>query len=133
MKSILPLFLLSHTLLNAEQSYLTLPSVKDNDKLTISFQYRGRFDIYDGVNKLAYGDDATDAKGNVRGESDDSIYVQQIITGFTYKPNDNWTLKASLYDARSWGSSLDANDFVKNPGTADKYLMSFYDDHLELF
>lgn len=133
MKTLLPIFLLSHTLLYAEQSSIIPPSVEKNDKLIFNFQYRGRFDIYDGVNKLAYGDDAIDAKGNVRGESDDTIYLQQIIAGVTYKPNDDWTLKASMYDARSWGSSLDANDFVKNPGTPDKYLMSFYDDHLELF
>lgn len=133
MKIVLPLFFLSQTLLNAEQSHIAPPSVEDNDKLFFSFQYRGRLDIYNGVNKLTYGDDSIDAKGNVRGESDDSIYVQQIITGVTYIPNDNWTLKASLYDARSWGSSLDANDFIKNPGTPDRYLMSFYDDHLELF
>ena len=133
MKPLLPLFLLSYTLLNAEQSPTTHSIIEEPDKLVFNFQYRGRFDIYDGVNKLAYGDDAIDAKGNVRGESDDTIYVQQIIAGFTYRPDDDWTLKASMYDARSWGSSLDAGDFVKNPGTPDAYVMSFYDDHLELF
>ena len=133
MKVILPLFLLSHSLLNAEQSLNPTSITKESDKLAYHFQYRGRFDMYDGVNKLAYGDDAIDAKGNVRGESDDTIYVQQIIAGFTYRPNNDWTLKASMYDARSWGSSLDASDFVKNPGTSDAYVMSFYDDHFEFF
>jgi len=133
MKKLLPIFLLAHTLLDAKEISSLPPVTQQTNKLTFSFQYRGRFDIYDGVNKLAYGDDAIDAKGNVRGESDDTIYLQQIIAGLTYKPNDDWTLKASIYDARSWGSSLDANDFVKNPGTSDEYIMSFYDDHLELF
>lgn len=133
MKILLPLFLFSHVFLYADQGGNTPQLVEKNDKLVFSFQYRGRFDIYDGVNKLAYGDDSIDAKGNVRGESDDTIYLQQIITGLIYKPNDDWTLKAFIYDARSWGSSLDANDFIKNPGTSDEYVMSFYDDHLELF
>ena len=133
MKSILPIFLLANILLHANEGSSLTPVAEANDKLTFSFQYRGRFDIYDGVNKLAYGNDSIDAKGNVRGESDDIIYLQQIITGLTYKPDDDWTLKVSIYDARSWGSSLDANDFVKNPDTPDEYLMSFYDDHLELF
>lgn len=133
MKIAFPLFLLSHSLLYAEQGTDLTPTSEASDKVIYHFQYRGRFDIYDGVNKLAYGDEVVDAKGNVRGEPDDSIYLQQIIVGATYKYNDDWTGKASLYDARSWGSSLDANDFIKNPGTPDEYLMSFYDDHLELF
>lgn len=134
MKNVLSLLLLSNALLYAEQSHIVpSASVEENEKLVFSFQYRGRFDIYDGVNKLAYGDDSIDAKGNVRGESDDTIYLQQIIAGVTYNASDDWTLKASMYDARSWGSSLDANDFTKNPGTSDEYVMSFYDDHLELF
>ena len=133
MKNTLSLFLLTCTLLDAKESSHTSLVAEESDKLTFSFQYRGRFDIYDGVNKLAYGDDSIDAKGNVSGESDDTIYLQQIITGVTYKPNNDWILKASIYDSRSWGSSLDANDFIKNTGTPDEYIMSFYDDHLELF
>ncbi len=99
----------------------------------LSGHYRGRFDIYDGVNKLAYGDEAIDAKGNPRGSSNDTIYLQQIIAGFTYVPSPDWEFKAYMYDSRSWGSSLDADDFTKNSGTKDSYRMSFYDDHLELF
>ena len=133
MKIILSLFLLAYTLVDAKESSFLSSAAQENDKLIFNFQYRGRFDIYDGVNKLAYGDDAIDAKSNVRGESDDTIYLQQIIAGLIYKPNDDWTLKASMYDARSWGSSLDAGNFIKNPGTPDAYVMSFYDDHLELF
>jgi len=133
MKLTLPLFLFACTLLSAKEGSHTSLVAEESDKLTFSFQYRGRFDIYDGVNKLAYGDDSIDAKGNVSGESDDTIYLQQIITGLTYKLNDDWVVKASIYDSRSWGSSLDANDFIKNPGTPDEYIMSFYDDHLELF
>ena len=106
---------------------------KAKDTFVVSGHYRGRFDIYDGVNKVAYGDEFIDAKGNVRGESDDTIYLQQIIAGFTYTPNADWQIKAYMYDSRSLGSSLDADDFTKNAGTPDEYRMSYYDDHLELF
>ncbi|EDZ63679.1 hypothetical protein SMGD1_1625 [Sulfurimonas gotlandica GD1] len=105
----------------------------ENSSLSFDGQYRGRFDIYNGVNKAAYGDDSIDAKGNSRGKSNDTIYLQQIIAGFTYKPNTDWKIKAYMYDSRSWGSSLDADDFIKNGGTPDEYGMSFYDDHFELF
>lgn len=104
-----------------------------NETLFFSGSYRGRFDIYDGVNKLAYGDESIDAKGNVVGDSSDTVYLQQIIAGFTYMPAIDWTIKAYMYDSRSWGSSLDADDFTKNGSTSDEYRMSYYDDHLELF
>lgn len=122
-------------LLSADQTVPIPPIVQPEvrNDLALSGQYRGRFESYDGVNKVAYGDEAIDAKGNPRGRSDDTIYLQQIIAGIDYIPNRQWRYKFSLYDARSWGSSLDADDFVKNSGTADEYRMSYYDDHLELF
>ena len=107
--------------------------VKEKNKLVFEAQYRGRYDIYDGVNKFSYGDDSIDAKGNVRGESDDRIYLQRIIAGLTYKPSENWELKFSMHDSRAWGSSLDIDEFIKNKGTDDEYAMSYYDDHFELF
>ena len=106
---------------------------EEQQRFVISGHYRGRIDSYDGVNKVSYGGESIDAKGNVRGESDDNIYLQQIIAGFTYTPNDDWEIKAYMYDARSWGSSLDAGDFIKNGNTEDEYVMSYYDDHFELF
>ncbi len=128
------LLLLISALMCADQNITILP-VQDNvdEKIIFSGHYRGRFDIYDGINKVTYGDDSIDAKGNVRGDSSDTIYLQQIIAGLTYTPNMDWKFKAYMYDARSWGSSLDADDFTKNPGTVDQYRMSFYDDHFELF
>ncbi len=128
------LFSLISSLLYAGQTG-TIPDVQDqvDSALYFSGHYRGRFDIYDGVNKVAYGDNSIDAKGNIRGDSSDTIYLQQIIAGFTYIPDLNWEFKAYMYDSRSWGSSLDANDFTKNTGTADEYRMSYYDDHHELF
>ncbi len=127
--------LLLFTLLYADQNASAPSPLEEQiaDTLTFSGHYRGRTDIYSGVNKAAYGDDAIDANGAVRGESDDTIYLQQIIAGFTYRPNEEWEIKAYMYDARSWGSSLDADDFTKNTGTSDQYRMSYYDDHFELF
>ena len=119
----------------AEHPIAVPPALEQHSdsKFYFSGHYRGRFDIYSGINKVAYGDASIDAKGKVRGESDDTIYLQQIIAGVSYLPTENWEFKAYMYDSRSLGSSLDANDFVKNPGTPDEYTMSYYDDHFELF
>ena len=119
----------------AEHPIAEPPALEEHGESKFYFNghYRGRFDIYDGINKVAYGDDSIDSKGNVRGDSSDTIYLQQIIAGFTYIPNKDWEIKAYMYDSRSWGSSLDADDFTKNAGTSDQYRMSYYDDHLELF
>ncbi len=118
-----------------EHPYALPPALEKHSKddLYISGHYRGRIDSYKGVNKIAYGNEAIDAQGNVRGKANDTIYLQQIIAGITYTPSKAWELKAYMYDSRSWGSSLDANDFIKNPGTVDEYTMSYYDDHFELF
>lgn len=96
-------------------------------------QYRGRLEVYDGVNKAAYGDEAIDPKGIVRGKSNDTLYLQQLIAGVTYTPSDEWEYKLYLYDSRSWGSSLGTQDFALNPGTPDQYLMDYYDDRHELY
>jgi len=133
MKKFLFFLLILHTTLPTQAKGTSPLLVQENDKLQFDFQYRGRFDIYDGVNKAAYGDNSIAFNGNVRGESDDTVYMQRMIAGVTYKPSDEWKLKASIYDARSWGSSLGVNDFTKNSGTSDAYLMSFYDDYHELF
>ena len=63
MKIAFPFFLISSSLLYAEQGTDLIPTSKTSEKVVYHFQYRGRFDIYDGVNKLAYGEDAVDAKG----------------------------------------------------------------------
>lgn len=102
-------------------------------KITFDGQYRGRLDMYNGVNKAAYGDQSIDVKGKVRGKSNDRLYLQQLIAGFTYVPSDNWEYKLYMYDSRAWGSSLKGEDFTINAGTADAYKMDYYNDHLELF
>lgn len=42
-------------------------------------------------------------------------------------------MKAYMYDSRAAGSSLGPEDFTKNAGTPDAYIMSYYEDHFELF
>ena len=100
----------------------------------ISFdgEVRERFEYFDGLNKKAYGNSSIDAKGEVRGESDDRLLVQRIIAGFTYRPNERTLLSVHMYDARVWGWSLDKSDFIKNEGTADEYIMDPYEEYLEL-
>lgn len=127
------LFLCSLLYADSETFFPAVQESVKSSKLSFNGHYRGRFDSYKGVNKVAYGNDAVDAKGNIRGVSDDLIYLQQIIAGFTYLPSLEWEIKAYMYDSRSWGSSIKPADFTKNIGTPDQYSMSYYDDHLELF
>lgn len=101
--------------------------------LVFDGQYRGRMDIYNGVNKSAYGNASIDSKGNSRGEPDDSIYLQQIIAGVSYIPSELWEYKLYMVDSRSWGSSLGTQNFVVNKGTPDEYTMDYYNDHFELY
>ncbi|MGB3960920.1 MAG: alginate export family protein [Sulfurimonas sp.] len=117
-----------------QNTYAQTPDsvVKEKETLVFNGYYRGRIDSYDGVNKLTYGDAAIDAKGNVKGVSNDTLYLHQILAGFTYLPAMNWEIKAYMYDSRSWDSSLQADDFLANKGTADEYGASYYDDHHEL-
>lgn len=102
------------------------------ENLIFDGYYRGRFDMYNGVNKLAYGDASVNSKGSVKGISDDTLYLHQIVAGFTYTPSSDWKIKAYMYDARSWSSSLTPDDFTKNTGTSDEYGASYYDEHFEL-
>jgi len=104
-----------------------------SENIFFSGQYRGRFDNYSGVNKNAYGDKSIDSKANIKGKSNDSIYLQQIIGGITYRPNSNLEYKLHMYDSRAWGYSAKNNFFLKNTNTLDEYMMHFYDDHAELF
>ena len=126
-------FILS-VLAYAEASLVTLNSLKkDSNNLIFNGYYRGRFDIYHGVNKLAYGDKSINSKGDIKGSSDDIIYLHQVVAGFTYTPTSEYEIKAYMYDSRSWNSSLKPNDFTKNIGTADEYGASYYDEHFELY
>jgi len=104
-----------------------------DEKLFFSGHYRGRIDSYSGVNKNAYGDNSFNSSGIKKGKSNDKIFLQQIIAGVTYSPNDSLEYKLYMYDSRAWGYSAEDKFFIKNSATSDSYLMHYYDDHAELF
>ncbi len=100
--------------------------------LTFDGEIRERFETMDGVNKKTYGDSSIDAKGIKRGDSDDTLLLQRIFAGFTYSLNSRIKLALHLYDSRAWGWSLNQNDFIKNKGTSDEFVMDPYEEYLEL-
>lgn len=102
---------------------------------TLNFdgEIRERFEAMDGMNQKAYGDSAVDAKGNIRGKSDDRLLLQRIIAGFTYQQKKNITYHLHMYDARVRGWSLDNDDFIKNRGTPDEYVMNPNEEFFELY
>ena len=101
--------------------------------LTFDGEIRERFETLDGMNKKAYGDSSIDAKGTVRGESDDRLLLQRIIAGFTHRQKKNITYHLHMYDARVWGWSLDNDDFIKNSGTPDEHVMNPNEEFFELY
>jgi hypothetical protein len=102
------------------------------DKLSFDGEIRERFEIWEGLNKKAYGDQSLNFKGKRTGQSNDTLLLQRLIWGLTYQ-SKRITAKIHLYDARVWGWSLNQNDFIKNKGTADEYVMNPYEEHWELF
>ncbi len=101
-------------------------------QLSFDGSLRERFEIWDGLNRKAYGDQSINSKGKKIGNADDQLWLQLLNFGLTYK-SKRLTAKVHLYDARAWGWSLDQNDFIKNKGTIDEYVMDPYEEHLELF
>jgi hypothetical protein len=98
--------------------------------MTAGLQLRERFEIWNGYNKKAYGDDSIDPGGKERGSSSDTALIQRIIFGIGGE-NRYLAWKAYLYDSRSWGTSLDTKDFVKNPDSSQEHVMDPYEDYLE--
>ncbi|WP_353663148.1 alginate export family protein [Hydrogenimonas sp. SS33] len=93
---------------------------------------RERLEVFDGLNKKAYGDASIDAKGRKVGKSDDTMLLQRILAGGRYETGDvDYAL--ILYDARVWNASIPRDAFVKNPGTGEAYVMDPYREYLELF
>ena len=110
-----------------------MQSLSGASSLFFDCQLRERLDIMSGINRKAYGDHSIDAKGKAYGDSDDKVLLQRIIAGFTYHLNEKVVFSFHLYDARAWGWSLDQDDFVKNRGTDDEFVMDPYEEYLELF
>ena len=101
-------------------------------QLSFNGELRERFEIWNGLNKLAYGDDSINFKGKNLGKSNDYLWLQRVILGWTYQ-SAKIRAKFHLYDARVWNWSLDQNDFIKNKGTADEYAMDPYEENFDLF
>ena len=110
----------------------TVETLKAED-FVFDGQIRERFEALNGMNKLAYGDHSIDARGNVVGNSNDRMLLQRIIAGFSYTQNEHFRYNLHMYDARVWGWSLNAGDFVKNPNTPDEYVMDPNEAYFELY
>ncbi len=110
---------------------ITIPKFALPASLVFDLGIRERFEIMEGVNKKAYGDSSIDSKGIQRGDSDDTLLLQRITAGFRFS-NDKIGFSIHLYDARAWGWSLDQNDFIKNKGTSDEFVMDPYEEYAEL-
>jgi hypothetical protein len=101
-------------------------------QLSFDGELREQFQIWEGLNKKTYGDQSLNPKGKKTGNSNDRLWLQRFIFGFSYQSKPV-TAKIHLYDARVWGWSLNQNDFIKNKGTADEYVMDPYEEYFDLF
>ncbi len=101
--------------------------------LSFDGEIRTRFEDLNGLNKKAYGDTSVNAGGNVRGKSGDNRILSRIIAGFTYSADKKITYRLHMYDGRVWGWSLGRNNFIKNRGTSDQYVMDSDEDYFEFF
>lgn len=68
---------------------------------TVDGQARFRVEQFDGWNNKAYGEAASKT-----GDPDDTVLMQQIIAGVTYKPTKDVTAKFNIKDSRTYGWSL---------------------------
>lgn len=109
-------------------------TVQSSKNWTFDGSLRWRLEQYDGYNAKSYGDDSHPAASSgggastttTIGESDDTVLMQRIIAGFTYKPTSDVTLRAHMQDSRAFGWSLrnsqypnafldSSGDYVMNP------------------
>lgn len=109
---------------------IVLSSANAITTLNTGIQVRERFEIWSGYNKKAYGDHSINPKGQKQGDSDDTSVIQRVIMGLGGE-GEKFAWKAYLYDSRSWGTSLETGDFVKNRDTDQEYVMDPYEDYFE--
>lgn len=89
---------------------------------SIDGNIRYRFEKWEGMNALNYGDDSPEALSKIN----DNILLQRIILGFNYKPTDNIEMDFHLQDARAFGWSLRNSVLpeaykIKKSGTTNPY------------
>ncbi len=112
---------------------IVIPKRSIGGVLFFDGQVRERFEALSGLNKKAYGNRSMNAKGKIVGKANDKLLLQRVIAGFTYQQSKSFVYHLHLYDARVWGWSLDEDDFVKNKGTRDEYVMDPDEEYLELY
>ncbi len=93
-------------------------------------QIRDRFEIWNGYNKKAYGNESINPSGKKQGDSDDKFILQRAIFGFSWE-GESWGWCIDMYDSRAWGTSLKEQDFIKNSGTDQKHTMDPYREYFE--
>ena len=104
--------------------------VEAASNISAGVEVRERFETWDGYNKKAYGDNSINPKGTEQGESDDDFILQRAVFGLS-GDYDRFAWRAYLYDSRSWGTSLQKEDFVRNKGTDQEHVMDPYRDYFE--
>lgn len=99
--------------------------------LKIDFELRERFELWNGMNMLCYGE-----KTSV-GESDDKFLFQRVIVGFNYNFLKHFKAVLRIQDSRAFGWSL-ANSKEQNafkiPSNANEhfYIMNPGEEYFEL-
>jgi len=78
------------------------PQEKDSDKFLIDGNIRYRFENWNGMNMLNFGDDSENALGSLK----DNLLLQRIIFGFKYRSSKNLTFSFHIQDSRAFGWSL---------------------------
>lgn len=95
---------------------------KDSTKFLIDGSIRYRYEKWNGMNMLNYGDDGANSIGNLN----DNILLQRIILGFNYKPKNNIGISFHIQDSRAFGWSLINSELpdafkIKKQGTTNPY------------
>ena len=101
---------------------LYLQSIAFADKLSIIGGIRERFEVLDGMNKKAYGNDAS-----LTGKPDDTLLVSRLELGFVYKQTPDVVYTVLGYYAGVYGWSLGYDDFKKVSGS-ETYWMDPQED-----
>lgn len=128
------IFIILFILSNSIEGNL-LSQEKYTSKLLIDGNIRYRFERWEGMNALNYGDDSPDALGKIN----DNILLQRIILGFNYKPKDNIEVDFYIQDSRAFGWSLrnseepDAFKIRKKGTTHPYYIMNPNEVFFEIY
>ena len=107
----------------------------DSNKFQINGNIRYRYENWNGMNMLNYGDDNPNAIGNLN----DNILLQRAILGFNYKPQKDIVLTFHLQDSRAFGWSLrnsalpDAFKIKKSGTTNPYYIMNTNEVFFEIY